>query len=100
MANRPFHPEKNHPEIGLHYSWFKFSVLGFKFPARSQEFPVRLSREFCSKSAESLDERRPLSRDLPKIEKFPVSNVRHQHAGDDRSGIVAHGQGRFVPTSR
>jgi hypothetical protein len=38
------------------------SILAFKFPVPSQKFPVPVSREFCSKSAESLDEWRPLSR--------------------------------------
>jgi len=35
---------------------FKFLVLAFKFPALSQKFPAPLSREFFSKSTESLDE--------------------------------------------
>ena len=53
---------KRHPEITLHYTRFKFPVLAFKFPVPSQKFPVPLSREFRSKSAESLDEWQPLSR--------------------------------------
>ena len=55
---------KRYPEINLDYTRFKFPVLAFKFPVPSQKFPVPLSREFCSKSTESLDEWRPLSRDL------------------------------------
>ena len=43
---------------------FKFPVLVFNFPVPSQKFPVPLSREFCSKSPKSLDEWRPLSREL------------------------------------
>jgi hypothetical protein len=55
---------KRYPEIDLDYTRFKFPVLAFNFPVPSQKFPVPLSREFCSKSAESLDEWRPLSREL------------------------------------
>jgi hypothetical protein len=55
---------KRYPEIDLDYTRFKFPVLAFNFPVPSQKLPVPLSREFCSKSAESLDEWRPLSREL------------------------------------
>src|SRR5262245_10776808 len=40
---------KRHPEINLHYSWFKFPVLADRFPVPSQEFTVLPSREFRSK---------------------------------------------------
>jgi hypothetical protein len=53
---------KRHPEITLHYTRFKFPVHAFKFPVPLQKFPVPLSREFRFKSAESLDEWQPLSR--------------------------------------
>jgi hypothetical protein len=50
-------PKTHHPEINLDYTWFKFAVLAYKFS-------VSLSREFYAKSAESLDESRPLSSDV------------------------------------
>src|SRR5262249_1082677 len=43
-------------KIQLDYIRFKFPVLGYKFPVPWQKFPVPLSREFCSKSAESFGE--------------------------------------------
>src|SRR5262245_60592494 len=43
------HFRKRHPEINLHYSWFKFPVLADRFPVPSQKFPVLPSREFRSK---------------------------------------------------
>jgi isoquinoline 1-oxidoreductase beta subunit len=52
---------------------FKFPVLAYKFPVPSQKFPVPLSREFRSKSTESLDELQPLSRELAQISKIPCS---------------------------
>ena len=62
MVACPF--RKRYPEINLDYTRFKFPVLASKFPVPSQKFPVPLSREFRSKAAESLDEWRPLSREL------------------------------------
>jgi hypothetical protein len=51
-------------EITLNYARFKFPVLARTNSVPSQKFPVPLSREFCSKSTESLDEWPHLSRDL------------------------------------
>src|SRR5262249_4005884 len=62
-----------HPEITLHYTRFKFPALAYKFLVLSKNFPVPLSREFCSKPAESLGEWRPLCAICLKIEKFPVN---------------------------
>jgi hypothetical protein len=69
----PFDPEKHHPEIGLHYSWLKFSVLGFKFPAPSQNFPVLLSREFRCKSLNLLACQLSKSHQAGEFNKIPCS---------------------------
>jgi hypothetical protein len=65
------HPEKHHPEIGLHYSWLKFSVLGFKFPAPSQKFPVLLSREFHCKPLNLLACRRSKWHPAHEFDEIP-----------------------------